>query len=502
VKYIREDFNPEKELRKLKFQEAQFKAGSALTVAEKTARVISRKIGIPVGTSPILEIFSNKLGKFKSFFGFMGDRAIRFNFLLSKGDIFHSIDLYDSVESMVPPKNIDLQGYNIVQVIDQVVDVITGEYLRYDNIPLAASSSNKKDNKLQEKSKYVNYIVDWLQQNQHLLNDISKGTFDYKEGSEDFLQFAKTQYGITRSAPLSSGSFKKFVADALEEGNLGINPGVVPNVKVQQGQPVQKIALDPNLQALYEKAVNPPPKQILDEMEADTRLVAQGSPIKPGLLIYGKPGTGKTQTVERVLKEEGVKPKKFDTPLTGYTGFLNALFQNKTGEVLLFDDNDSLFKDEQNINMLKKVLDMKPVRTIAVSKPTKVVGTNIVIDEDFEFDSKIIFISNQTKMEPALLSRLAGVTYSINFSKEEMLQLIKDSLYDMYAEIPDITDVMREEVFEFCEKALPAFNDIDYRAFNYVLSFRLASEKAGGGDNWKKRAFRMLKDYKKELKIK
>jgi len=494
VKFIKKDFNHKKELQKMKIQEAQFKAGSAYVVAEKTANVISRRLNVPIGVSPIPEIFSSKYGKFKGFIGFMGDRAIRFNFLLSKGDIFHSIDVYDSIEETTPSININLQGYNIVQVINQIVDVLTGEYHRWEE------SSNWNKDKLEERVTLLDMTISWLEDNPAYLQQIQNETFSYQNMIPVFLSYIRDKYGSAKSK-ITIGALQYNIKEALKEGNFGVNAGNVPSISVQKGVANEKIALDPDLQTLYNEAVNPPPKQILDEMEEDVRLIAQGSPVKPGLLIYGKPGTGKTQTVERVLKEEGVKPKKFDTPLTGYTGFLNALFQNKSGEVLLFDDNDSLFKDEQNINMLKKVLDMKPVRHINISKPTKVHGTKIVIDENFEFDSKIIFISNQTKMQPALLSRLAGVTYAINFSKEEMLELIKDSLYDMYAEIPDITDVMREEVFEFCEKALPAFNDIDYRAFNYVLTFRLASEKAGGGDNWKKRAFRMLKDYKKELKI-
>ncbi len=144
---------------------------------------------------------------------------------------------------------------------------------------------------------------------------------------------------------------------------------------------------------------------------------------------------------------------------------------------------------------------MKPVRTINIANPIKVYQTDIVIDEDFDFESKIIFISNLTKMNPALESRLRGVSHAINFTKKEMLELIKNSLYNMYAEIPEITNDMRDVVFEFATQAIDAFNDMDYRSFNYLLTFKLAADQAGQPDSvWQKRAFRMLKDYGPEFK--
>jgi len=468
-------------------QEASFRKGKSLFVAQKAAAVISRRVGIPIGISPIPEMFTDAYGKFQSYFGFMGTGAIRFNFMITGSEVLQSIDLYSEEDSLTPDQNIDLNGFNIVQTIDQVVDIITGEYLRYEE-------STNRSGKLHEAVKITDMLMAWFDDNPQDVQDLKDGRYDYHSKAITITTFFQTKYRSGKT--LNAGKLTYYVKELSKNGKIQVNTASVPGVTVQVGTPVTATLKDPALQAIYEASFKTGPVIIMENIEADVRLLAQGSKVLPGLLLHGKPGTGKTETVERVLKEEGVKPVKVDQKMGGYTGFINALYQNRKDEIVIFDDNDSVFKDEAMVNLLKKVLDMKPVRRISVINPIKVYGTDIVIDEDFDFESKIIFISNLLTLNSAIEQRLKGVTYTLNWTKEESLALIKDSLYNMYAEITEITDSMRDDVFEFATAALPALSEMDYRSFNYILIFRLAAHEAGRPDSaWQTRAFQMLREY-------
>ena len=81
--------------------------------------------------------------------------------------------------------------------------------------------------------------------------------------------------------------------------------------------------------------------------------------------------------------------------------------------------------------------------------------------------------------------------------------LIKENLYSLYSDISTITDKMREDVYEFVEAIMPGVNDIDYRAFNFCLTYCRAANQAGAPDRvGKERSIRLLKDYGREAKRK
>jgi Cdc6-like AAA superfamily ATPase len=484
---------------KKQLKEAAFRAGMASKMIDKIASILTRKTGFKIGISSIAVPMKIEGRTYDTYFGYVNpNRAFRMNFLVGKSDLLESIDFYDSNTDDYPSTRVDLNGFNIVQVMDQIADYITGEFERYNE-----SVKNKKNSLREDRLTLKDMATQWLSENPNYVSDIQSSKFNYEKMTGTFLDYIALTFN-SRKGKMTAGALQWNIQAVLADNpSFGVNSKSVPAISVSVASSNEVVLPTKELQDLWNSVQNISPKQIMQTLEDDTRRIAQGDKLLPGLLVYGKPGTGKTQTIRRVLKEEGIKPIVIDEKLTAYSRVLWALYEYRTNQIIIIDDNDSIFDSEDNVNLLKKVLDMKPVRRVEINQPVKIFGTNNVVEESFDFDSKLIFISNKVQMDSAIKSRLSGVMHEINFTKEEMLELIKENLYNLYSDISTITDKMREDVYEFVEAIMPGVNDIDYRAFNFCLTYCHAANQAGAPDRvWKERSLRLLKDYGREAKRK
>jgi hypothetical protein len=113
LKYLEED----------KLTEA-FKAGTASKVVEKLGSILSKRIGTMIVFSIVPIAYENFYGSFQGFLGNVGsgDNFLRINFLLDKSDKIYSADFYTKGYSVVPTYTIDLDGLNIVQVVNTIAE--------------------------------------------------------------------------------------------------------------------------------------------------------------------------------------------------------------------------------------------------------------------------------------------------------------------------------------------------------------------------------------------
>lgn len=484
---------------KKQLKEASFRAGMASKMIDKIASILTKRTGFKIGISSIAVPMKIEGKTYDTYFGYVNpNRAFRMNFLVGKSDLLESIDFYDSNTDEYPSTRVDLNGFNIVQVMDQIADYITGEFERYSE-----SVKNEKSPLREDRLTLKYMATQWLSENPNYVSDIQSSRFDYGKMTGTFLDYIASTFN-SRKGRITAGALQWNIQLALADNpSFGVNSKTVPAISVSAAPSDEVVLPTKELQDLWDAVQNISPKQIMQNLEDDARRVAQGDKLLPGLLVYGKPGTGKTQTIRRVLKEEGVKPIVIDEKLTAYSRLLWALYEYRTNQIIIIDDNDSVFDNEDNVNLLKKVLDMKPVRRVEINQPVKIIGTSNVVSESFDFESKLIFLSNKVQMDSAIKSRLSGVMHEINFNKEEMLELIKENLYNLYSDIPTITDKMREEVYDFVEAIMPGVNDLDYRAFNFCLTYCHAANQAGAPDRvWKERSIILLKDYGREVKRK
>ena len=113
----------------------------------------------------------------------------------------------------------------------------------------------------------------------------------------------------------------------------------------------------------------------------------------PAVVVTGAPGVGKSFTVERDLNVS-------DTPHEVITGSMSAVNLYKLGykyrrpgSVLVLDDVDTVFNDEQALNLLKAMCDSSSTRRVSWMKESPALIEDD-IPRSYEFEGSVIFISN------------------------------------------------------------------------------------------------------------
>ena len=113
--------------------------------------------------------------------------------------------------------------------------------------------------------------------------------------------------------------------------------------------------------------------------------------------VTGAPGVGKTYTVEQVLQEakekQGIQYEIVRGSISAIGLYKMAYALRKTGSVLVLDDADSIFNDEEALNILKVLCDSSDVRRVSWMKESNVLKEED-IPQSFEFNGAMIFISN------------------------------------------------------------------------------------------------------------
>ena len=212
--------------------------------------------------------------------------------------------------------------------------------------------------------------------------------------------------------------------------------------------------------------------EIFDRMESLVRLVSRG--YQKSLVIYGGPGTGKTFTVKSTLQDEGLQQNKDWFMIKGKVTtaeLYRNLYMHRKGRILVFDDTDSVWGDQEAANILKAALDSYDERliswysnrTVNISKMSDEKKEEFFNDLDdsieddptqvrkfpseFIFEGKIIFISNlpRDKFDDAVLSRSAKIDMSL--SSAQMFGRLKHIL-------PNVGDKevpleVKEEILQF-----------------------------------------------------
>ena len=117
------------------------------------------------------------------------------------------------------------------------------------------------------------------------------------------------------------------------------------------------------------------------------------------LIIAGSAGIGKTYRAELALESARDEGKIQYTAVKGHlraTGLFRLLWDNKeAGQIILLDDSDAAFQDEQSLGILKAALDSSVRRTISWRTEKNFVDDlGEEIPKTFEYKGSIIFISN------------------------------------------------------------------------------------------------------------
>jgi hypothetical protein len=130
----------------------------------------------------------------------------------------------------------------------------------------------------------------------------------------------------------------------------------------------------------------------------DTMAIATLNGKNKSLIVSGPAGLGKSFGVMKAaeaFEKAGAKiavVKGFVRP----TGLYKVLFEHRNrGDVVIFDDADSVFQDDIALNLLKGACDMTKKRTLSWRAETKMeTEDGEQMPTQFEFEGSIIFITN------------------------------------------------------------------------------------------------------------
>jgi predicted AAA+ superfamily ATPase len=204
--------------------------------------------------------------------------------------------------------------------------------------------------------------------------------------------------------------------------------------------------------------------------ERFTMLTDMTKAVKKGdvraMIVSGPPGVGKSHGVEEVLDRyammESMGARKTHEVIKGAMsalGLYAKLYKMADeGNVVVFDDCDSIFNDELSLNILKAALDSKKNRKIHWNTDSHKLRQEGIPD-CFTFKASAIFITNlkfdkvKGKLREhlaALESRCHYMDLTIDTDREKMLrirQVITDGMLDQY----QFDDEVKEDIIDFCD---------------------------------------------------
>jgi hypothetical protein len=207
------------------------------------------------------------------------------------------------------------------------------------------------------------------------------------------------------------------------------------------------------------------------------------------MIVTGPPGVGKSFGVEEVLSKEdlfntlGNRRPKYEVVKGAMSavGLYAKLYKySEKGNVIVFDDCDSVLLDDLSLNILKAALDSSKKRTISWNTDSRILRSEGVPDK-FEFKAGAIFITNikfenvrSKKLQDhlaALESRCHYIDLQMDTDREKVLrikQITQDGMLDTY----DFENNESEEVIDYIIENRAKMRELSLRTVLKVADLR------------------------------
>jgi hypothetical protein len=213
------------------------------------------------------------------------------------------------------------------------------------------------------------------------------------------------------------------------------------------------------------------------------------------LVVSGPAGLGKSYTVEKAL--EAWDPEQINHNIVkGYvktTGLYKLLYQyRQAGQVLVFDDADTIFYDDNSLNLLKAVCDTTERRVVSYLAETNMVDEESAerIPRSFAFEGTIVFITNLDfdslidkghKLAPhlqALVSRSHYIDLAMKTRRDYMVR-IKQVLKMGLLKSQGLNSQQEDDVVAFLDKNQDRLRELSLR-----MAIKIGNLRKMGNPNW------------------
>lgn len=242
-------------------------------------------------------------------------------------------------------------------------------------------------------------------------------------------------------------------------------------------------------------------RERFDILEEMTEGAVDGS--VRAMIVVGPPGVGKSFGVEKVLDKSamfdkigGNRPRyEIVKGAMSAIGLYCKLYNySDAGNVLVFDDCDSVLMDELSLNILKAALDSSKKRTICWNTDSRMLRQEGVPDR-FEFKGSAIFITNikfenvrSAKLKDhlgALESRCHYLDLTLDTTRDKMLrikQIMMDGMLDAY----EFEEGAKQELYEYVDANKDKLRELSLRT---VIKIADLKKMVGPNtDKWKRLA--------------
>lgn len=142
----------------------------------------------------------------------------------------------------------------------------------------------------------------------------------------------------------------------------------------------------------------------------------------PSVIVPGAPGIGKTYNVDQELAVTAAVHVRVSGTISSIELYKLAFRYRLKGQVIVIDDGDKVFRDEDTLNLLKAMTDSGRRRVLNWRTNSEfLVDDQGEVDRTFEYEGSVIFLSNINFQE--------NVDAQRGRNWEHMEALISRSLY-------------------------------------------------------------------------
>lgn len=482
-------------------------------------RVLKASYGINSVLSPDVPFSFSRGGKsYVGYYAFSDKLTIRFEAPANRKNDLTSISVWDTGTSLdaAPRILINLTAGVDLGSASMIADAIAN-----------GAPSEPSEHVMEASSSIREATADIIRQ---FVNEVGDEGGSYSSMYRKYMQWAQ-EHG---ERIVSDITFTEYL-----KGIRGKSTSTATTVQVSAGVPDDPASQPIEYDEFEQEILNNSVLYKYAMLAEIVKKIVTWDPLYRNAFIYGVGGVGKTFTVMQTINEfaDPSKVVVYKGAISGFTGLLQILWQDRAGKVIILDDNDAILENTNALNLLKGAMENADPRIVSYTRFKKGAPTRasekrgILIDvsrlyervvsvyslgekifeekvtpaearwyekasgirvdkhalredfgeddelediddisaldpdidpaygmdpdeavpDQFQFTSRVIFISNLMNVPQPLMDRCISI--GLLLTKQQILDLIEDKIdFIMKKEAPNVTLDEKKEVLAFMRK--------------------------------------------------